>query len=405
MIALRKRGNAFHMDLLIGRLHAVRGSLGTRSHGAALRLVHRIEIAMAEGPRSPVWAELRPVIPDPTFARLANYAGVEGKLVLTWREFRDLFESHKKLLVRLDKLASTTLENYQYTLNALEQFLDEQHITMLNNVDDSVIDRFQSWRIGRIKTRKSDGSSALQLDLVHLHHAFAFAIEKNFVQRNPVRVAAKRRDPSSGSQPFTADELRDLKSHAGEDLFSFLVLRWTGFRRSDATILTWEEVYFGRNEIDHVCKKTRRTTGKMVTIPIAAELLMALETERERRNPQPSERVLLDPTTGEPFDKPHLASNKRYNRLTDCIEALGMRAGVPTATPHRFRDTFAIDMLIRTDNLTYVASLLGDTVKTVTEYYLPFVRELRERARFKIDNGIGIEQFETPASQKKATAA
>lgn len=223
MIALRKRVNTFHVDFLLGRQHVVRGPLGTRNHGAALRLIHRIEIALAEGPRSPVWAELRPVIPHPTFDRFANYAGVEGKLVLTWREFRELFESHKKLQVRLDKLASTTLENYQYTLDAFESFLDEQHITMLQNVDDSVIDRFQSRRIGQIKTRKSDGSSALRLDLVHLHHAFAFAIEKGFVQRNPVRVAAKRRDPSSGAQPYTANELRDLRNHADEDLFLSLI--------------------------------------------------------------------------------------------------------------------------------------------------------------------------------------
>ena len=53
----------------------------------------------------------------------------------------------------------------------------------------------------------------------------------------------------------------------------------------------------------------------------------------------------------------------------------------------------------------YVAGILGDTVATVTKFYLPFVRDLRERARFKIDHGRGIEQFETPASHKNGAAA
>jgi integrase len=405
MITLRKRGNTFHMDLLIGRKHVVRGSLGTRDHGAGLRLIHRIEIAIAEGPRSTLWSEIRPVLPNPTFTRLSNYVGVEGKLVLTWREFRQLFESHKELQVRLDNLAPTTLENYQYTLDAFETFLNEQHITMLHNVDESVSDRFQPWRLGRIKTRRSNGGSMLELDLVHLHHVFAFAVRKRFLEENPIRVPHKPRDPSRGHQPFTADELRDLKNHAGEDLFIFLLLRWTGFRRSDATILKWEEVFSGRNEIEHVCQKTRRSTCKKVIIPIPEELLVALERERERRNPQPSDFVLLDPTTGKPFHKPHLVSNERYNCLTHRIKALGKRAGVPNATPHRFRSTCGVDLLIRTDNVNYVASILGDTVATVTKFYLPFVRDLRERARFKIDHGKGIEQFETPASHEKSKVA
>lgn len=406
MITLRKRGNTFHMDLLIGGEHVARGSLGTKDHGAALRLIHRIEIAIAEGPRSTLWSELRPALPSPTFTRLSNYAGVEAKVVLTWKESRSLFEAHQNLQVRLDRLDPKTVENYENTLDAFEVFLNEEHIAMLKDIDQAVIDRFQPSRLERINTRRSNGSSALQLDLVHLHHFFAVAIKKGFfVDKNPVCVEANRRDPSSGHQPFNADELRDLKNHADDDIFSFLLLRWTGFRRSDATILRWDEVHFDRREIEHVCKKTRRTTRAKVIIPISEELLRALETEYQRRKPMLGEHVLIDPKSGEPFDKPRLASNERYNALTDRIEALGKRAGVRNATPHRFRDTFAVDMLIRTDNVNTVAALLGDTVKTVTQYYLPFVRELRERARLMMDHGKGIEQFETPASQKKKKAA
>ena len=83
MIELRKRGSTFHVDFFLGRRRVVRGSLGTKDRGAAHRLIHRLEMAVAEGPRSSVWSELRPVIPPRTFEKFARYVGVEGKLVLT----------------------------------------------------------------------------------------------------------------------------------------------------------------------------------------------------------------------------------------------------------------------------------------------------------------------------------
>jgi integrase len=54
---------------------------------------------------------------------------------------------------------------------------------------------------------------------------------------------------------------------------------------------------------------------------------------------------------------------------------------VSSARPHRFRDTFAVDMLLKGASPYDVAKLLGDTIATVETHYAPFVRELRERAR------------------------
>ncbi|MBZ5699537.1 MAG: hypothetical protein LAN18_13440 [Acidobacteriia bacterium] len=103
----------------------------------------------------------------------------------------------------------------------------------------------------------------------------------------------------------------------------------------------------------------------------ATELLFALEAERERRNPFPEERVLLNPRNGKALTRPRL-----YERML----ALGKRAGVPDAHPHRYRGTFAVDMLARGGSPYDLAKLLGDTVATIEKHYAPFVRELRDRA-------------------------
>jgi integrase len=74
------------------------------------------------------------------------------------------------------------------------------------------------------------------------------------------------------------------------------------------------------------------------------------------------------------------------------MKALGRRAGVANVHPHRFRDTFAVDMLARGASPYDVAKLLGDTVSTVEKFYAPFVKELRDRARRFMENGEGLEK-------------
>jgi len=71
--------------------------------------------------------------------------------------------------------------------------------------------------------------------------------------------------------------------------------------------------------------------------------------------------------------------------------ALGKRTGVPNAHPHRFRDTFAVDLLCAGCGIYDVARMIGDTVETVERHYTPFVPALRERVRQIMESGKGLE--------------
>jgi integrase len=171
-----------------------------------------------------------------------------------------------------------------------------------------------------------------------------------------------------------------MREHCGEDLLAFLVLLRTGLRGSDAVTLTWREVDLSGREIVRVTQKRR----KKVIVPIHAELQFALETERDRRNPSATDRVLLDPATGKPMTRPRL-----YRR----IQAIGRRSNVAGARPHRFRDTLAVDLLVRGASPYDVAKMLGDTIDTIERHYTPFGKELRERVRRLLDNGVGLEDL------------
>src|SRR5258708_29211114 len=80
-------------------------------------------------------------------------------------------------------------------------------------------------------------------------------------------------------------------------------------------------------------------------------------------------------------------------RLYQRCKAMGRRAEIEDAHPHRFRDTFAVDMLARGATPYDVAKLLGDEIATVEKHYAPFVRELRERVRGLLEGPGGISQY------------
>ena len=170
-----------------------------------------------------------------------------------------------------------------------------------------------------------------------------------------------------------------MREQAGPDLLMFLLLRWTGLRGVDALQLTWAEVHLDHKEIERVTQKRK----KRVILPMHTELLFALEAEHEKIRPEPTAQVLLNPATGTTMTRPRL-----YSRML----ALGKRAGVAGAHPHRFRDTLAVDMLSRGASPYDVAKMLGDTIDTIERHYTPFVKELRDRVRNILETGTGIEE-------------
>jgi len=216
---------------------------------------------------------------------------------------------------------------------------------------------------------------------------FVYAAETEMIAKNPVLMMGRPgEEPMRGAQPFTANDLSRLRDCVGDDLLTFLLLRHTGLRGSDAVALTWKEVHFVRKEIERVTQKRK----KRVIVPVHTELLYALQTEYDRQNPRPEDHVLLNPLTGDPLTRPRL-----YQRML----ALGSRAGVPNAHPHRFRDTLAVDMLLRGATPYDVAKTLGDTIETVEKHYAPFVKALRDRVRTILESDGGLEQMGTQESK------
>jgi integrase len=379
-----------------GERERLRLSLGTSNNDAAQILAGKIDRALAGGPTSTLWTELRAVLPPETFQYLAAIVGYVDEVKPesprhTWTDLAEKFAAWTVKRVALDKMRASTRERYAQTSKAFSEFLKSRAIADLGEITRAVVEDFKAWQLARVLAKKhSRGGHGVVLDAAILHRIFGYAVECELIAKNPVRLEGRPGDePERGAQPFKAAELTKLRQGAGADMIAFLLLRWTGLRGSDAVGLRWEEIDWETREINRLTLKRR----KRVLLPIHQELFFALEIEHDRRNPQPDDRVLLNPTTGRALTRPRL-----YQRML----AVGRRAGVQNANPHRFRDSFAVDLLSRGASPYDVAKLLGDTVETIEKHYAPFVRELRERARRIMETGEGLEQITgTPRAQEK----
>jgi integrase len=390
MLTIHKRGRVFWSDGIVRGVR-IRRPLGTRNSDAAHRIVGKLERAFAEGADSSLWPELKRFLPAPTFQVFADVAGYKEPTVRpepTWADLSAAFENELHRRIALDKLRESTAVRYRHAAREFNLFLEERKVSNLKDITKTLVETFKVWRAARIRTRNfSRGATSLALDAAILHRIFAVGVEYEIIEKNPVRMEGRPGDePERGAQPFSASQLQKLKQAAGPDLFIFLLLRWTGMRGSDIVGLTWADVHFDRREIERVTQKRR----KPVIIPIHSELLFALEVEFDRRSPESKDQVLPQTRELRRMTRP---------RLYERCKAIGRRAGIEDAHPHRFRDTFAVDMLARGATPYDVAKLLGDEIATIEKHYAPFVRELRERVRNLMETGEGISAF---SSQNQA---
>lgn len=383
ILEIKKRGTKYRISgYFQGK--RIRASLGTANVGNADVWKEKIKRAVESGPDCLLWPELKRLLPPQTFRALAELVGYEEKtpaIVPTWADLVAAINARNQQRIQLGKLAPSTKARYDQTLTSFTSFLGDVSVSELRLITRPLMENYKVWRIAKIREKKfSRGGTVVSLDVAILHRTFQFAVESEMVEKNPLRLEGRPGDSADrGAQPFNGEQLRNMRQHADADLLSFLLLRWTGLRGSDAAGLTWTEIDWDAREMNRLTVKRK----KRVILPIQQELFFALETERDRRTPKAQDRVWVNPISGKPMTRPRL-----YQRML----ALGKRAGVADSHPHRFRDTLAVDMLARGASPYDVAKLLGDTVATVEKHYAPFVKELRERARRLMENGEGLEK-------------
>ena len=148
-----------------------------------------------------------------------------------------------------------------------------------------------------------------------------------------------------------------MKENASGILLAFiLVLRYSGLRISDAAMLK-RSALNGDKLFLHMAK-----TGEPVFVPL------------------PEEWVILLNQTGTNDGYYFAAGSKQMetvaNNWRKRLATLWKCIGIQGGHPHRFRDTFAVELLLGGVDIKTVSMLLGHASVQVTEkHYAPWVRE------------------------------
>jgi len=251
---------------------------------------------------------------------------------------------------------------YNLLTRELNQFFGNRIIGTIS-VDDLSGYR-QTWKLSPITASKKLGN---------LRSFFKFANERGWIEKNPASQLTPPRVKQTPTLPFTnsefdkilsaVDSFADRPTGRRNQLRTFiLVLRYSGLRIGDAVKLQYSNVSDGKLFL-HTQK-----TGQRVWIPLPLHVREALQ--KLQSSTTDSEYFFW--RTGNGSLKSAVSVWQRS------LAKLFKLAGI-SGHAHRFRDTFAVDLLSRDVSLENVSILLAhENIRITQKHYAPWVQSRQE---------------------------
>lgn len=266
------------------------------------------------------------------------------------------------------KLHPATVRKYHLLQKQMKEFAALKGIGILSQLDIDTMGEFRSgWKDAALSASKK---------LERLKAFFRFAAKRKWITECPVSNLKAPKVSLKPTMPFTHEEMgrileavdtyrRHTSANGLENarrLRAFiLLLRYSGMRISDVVALTVER--FVGNRLFLYTQKT----GVPVHIVIPEFVLRVLES-----TPRKSKNHFFWSGVGK-LESIVRSWQTRLRRLFQL-------AGVANGHAHRFRDTFAVELLLAGIPIERVSILLGHQSTRVTEkHYNPWVRSRQEQ--------------------------
>jgi integrase/recombinase XerD len=266
-------------------------------------------------------------------------------------------------------LKEKTIYKYQLLFRQLDEFAQVSGYRFLEELDAPALRKFRAtWK---------DGNLAALKKLERLRAFFRFAQGSKWITENPAVVVKSPKVNSRPTLPFTHDEVIRIlracdelhqargaggKANAHRLRALILLLRYSGMRIGDSVSCAVERL--NGNKLLVYTQKT----GVPVYCPLPDFVVKALEE--------------ISPTSERYFfwtgaSKLQTATGDWQAKLKTLFE----KARVSGGHAHRFRDTFAVELLLAGVPLERVSILLGHASIRITEkHYAPWVRARQEQA-------------------------
>ncbi len=267
---------------------------------------------------------------------------------------------------RARHLGRATLRKYEHLLERrLIPWADSQGWRLLKQLD---VDRVRIFR-----NSWPDGPSTAAKNLERLRAFMRFCQAARWVKDNAALALKPPKVTNSPTMPFTAEEMTKIldaceKYPGRKDRVRAFVLtmRYSGLRIGDTATLKKDRLH-GNKILLYQAK-----TGTPVYIPIPDLVVKAL-----RKLDNDGDYFFW--TTGRGTVRAITTNWERYlSRVFELSEVGG-------AHSHRFRDTFAVELLLGAVPIEQVSILLGDTTVRITERrYAPWVRTRQEQLEMSV---------------------
>ncbi|MCI0348705.1 MAG: site-specific integrase [Acidobacteriales bacterium] len=263
-------------------------------------------------------------------------------------------------------LREPTLYKYHLLFRQLQEFCGSVGVLFIEEIDLEFCRRFrESW--------KQKNLSALKT-LERLRAFFRYCQESGWINESPARGVKNPKVRQSPTLPFDSIEMGKIltacdgynRKHPKAGRLQalkvkalVLLLRYSGFRIRDAVTLERSRLVDGKVHL------YQAKTGTPVYCPLPPFVVQALECCS-------GSRYFF--WTGESDPKSAVGDWQRTLRRVFKL------AKVPGGHAHRFRDTFAVELLKAGVPLDRVSVLLGHQSTRITEkHYSPWVRERQEQ--------------------------
>jgi integrase/recombinase XerD len=259
-------------------------------------------------------------------------------------------------------LRESSLYKYRLLFKQLKSFAEEKGLRFLAEFDVDTLRKFrESWTNKNFSARKK---------LEAMRTFFKFAHASGWIGSNPALQIQPPETDDVPTLPFTRDEFARVlaacnkypnKKNAARLYALVLLLRYSGLRITDAVTLQRHQI-----EDDILTLRTAKTRTD-VRLPLHPDVVKALEA-------LPEENAYYF-WSGQGTKKSVVGDYQR------AFKKLYKLAGVNNGHAHRWRDTFAVELLLAGKPIEQVSVLLGhQSIKVTEKYYNPWVKARQEQA-------------------------
>jgi integrase/recombinase XerD len=243
-----------------------------------------------------------------------------------------------------------TIRKYKQLFKQLDAFAEREGYRFVNQLNLAALTAFRStWKDGPLSASKK---------LERLRSALKFAMKREWVTKNSALDLDLPEVRQKPTLPFSDAEYKKiLKAATNPRVHAFiLVMRHSGLRISDTALLSVDNLVGNRLTLHQA--KTGEAVSLLLPADVAAEL---------RSVPRMNPKYFF--WTG--HSKVTHAAEYWRKRLFKVFKS----AKVMNGHSHRFRDSYAVDLLQAGVSLENVSTLLGHRSIRITErHYSPWVK-------------------------------